>query len=684
MIKLDETNFKHRDINWLAFNERVLQEAEDVENNPLYERLKFLAIYSTNLDEFFRVRVSQLRQLKRVKKKIRKELTLRPNKIVKEIKKTVNTQQERFGKVFRLHIIPELKANNIHLLTSKSYTEKHFDLIDNYYDQVIQPLLEVTIVDVTQGDIFLQDQALYFYVLFKDTQKVGFVNIPSDKINRFLELYEENGAHYLTFIDDIIHHKMQDIFPAETIRGIYEVKISRDAELYLDDEVDGILAERIYESLKRRHKGQPTRLLYDASMDKNDATRLRKLLNVGKVDMMPGGRYHNFNDFFSFPDPTDNPKLHYQDQPAIPHGTLAHTDDYFTALKERDHLVHFPFMSFHYVERLIEQASIDPAVTEIKISLYRVANESPLTTALLKALDNGKKVFIFIEAKARFDEENNIKWGRKFEEKGAIVIYSYPRIKVHSKILLIKRLEDEKNRRYIYIGTGNFNAKTSKIYADHGFFSANKKLSKELDRVFKVLQGDLIVPRNKHLLVSPFTTRRTFEKLIYDEIEYAQAGQKAEIKIKINSLEDKEMIQLLYKASQAGVKIRMLVRGFTSLVPGIPGLSQNIYITSILDRYLEHGRIYYFHHGGEEQVYMGSADLMTRNLDRRIEVLVPITQPDCKKELLDIFKLQLADTVKARIQDAEATNSYVKIQDKNKTPIRSQYAIFDYLKNKHT
>ncbi|EAQ40014.1 polyphosphate kinase [Dokdonia sp. MED134] len=684
MIKLDETNFKHRDINWLAFNERVLQEAEDVENNPLYERIKFLAIYSTNLDEFFRVRVSQLRQLKRVKKKIRKELSLRPNKIVKEIKKTVHTQQERFGKVFRLHIIPELKANGIHLLTSKLYTEKHDAIIDTYYEEKLKSLLEVTVVNVKQGDIFLQDQALYFYVLFKDTQKVGFVNIPSDKINRFLELYEENGAHYLTFIDDIIHHKMQDIFPAETIRGIYEVKISRDAELYLDDEVDGILAERIYESLKRRHQGQPTRLLYDASMDKEDAKRLRKLLNVGKVDMMPGGRYHNFNDFFSFPDPTDNPKLHYQEQPSIPHSTLAHTDDYFTALKERDHLVHFPFMSFNYVERFIEQASIDPTVTEIKISLYRVANESPLTTALLKALDNDKKVFIFIEAKARFDEENNIKWGGKFEEKGAVVIYSYPRIKVHSKILLVKRKEEGKNRRYIYIGTGNFNAKTSKIYADHGLFSADKKLSKELDRVFKVLQGDLIVPRNKHLLVSPFTTRRTFEKLIYDEIEYAQAGQKAEIKIKINSLEDKEMIKLLYKASQAGVKIRMLVRGFSSLVPGIKGLSNNIYMTSILDRYLEHGRIYYFYHGGEEQVYMGSADLMTRNLDRRIEVLVPITQPDCKKELLDILTLQLEDTVKARIQDAVASNTYVRQQDENKTAIRSQYAIFDYLKNKHT
>jgi len=683
MEPLTKDTYRQRDLNWLSFNERVLQEAEDVVNNPLYERLKFLAIYSTNLDEFFRVRVSQLRQLKRVNKQIRKQLSLRPNKIVKEIKTTVQEQQERFGGIFRKQIIPELEENNIFLLSQKEYDDTFKPLVDGWFSSSIKEHLDVHIVDpTTKEEVFLKDQSLYFYVTFKNSSQIGFVNIPSDIIKRFVTLAAKGEKHYITFIDDIIHFKIPTLFPNQEVNNIYEIKISRDAELYLDDEVDGVLADRIYESLKKRDEGQPTRLLYDASMSPEDAKQLRKFLKVGKVDMMPGGRYHNFKDFFGFPDPTDNASLHFDKMEVIKHNALDDTNDLFSVIRERDHLVHFPFMSFNYVEKLVEQASVDPKVTEIKISLYRVAQESPLTTALLNALNNGKKVFIFIEAKARFDEENNILWGRTFEDKGATVVYSYPRIKVHSKILLIKRTEEGKNNRYVYIGTGNFNAKTSKIYADHGLFSSNKKIGKELDRVFKVLEGNLIIPRNQHLLVSPFTTRRTFERLIEDEIDFAKAGEKAEIKIKMNSLEDKEMIQLLYKASQAGVKVRLLVRGFTSLIAGVPGLSDNIYITSILDRYLEHGRIYWFSHGGKDKVYIGSADWMTRNLDRRIEVLAPITDKDCKQELIDILEIQLADNVKARIQNVEENNAFAKAE-KDAPQIRSQYAIFDYLKKKN-
>ncbi|RMB60584.1 polyphosphate kinase 1 [Dokdonia sinensis] len=684
MIKLDDTNYRHRDLNWLSFNERVLQEAEDVEHNPVYERLKFLAIYSTNLDEFFRVRVSQLRQLKRVKKSVRKQLSLEPNKIVKEIKKTVQEQQERFGDIFRKQIIPELKENHIHLLTSKDYNEAQKEEIDAYFKSHIKEHLEVrTVATDTDESIFLENQSLYFCVRFKDDKQIGFVNIPSDKIERFITLAQNNEEHYITFIDDIIHTRIKELFPDQTVRAIHEIKMSRDAELYLDDEMDGILADKIYASLKQRHQGQPTRLLYDASMSPEDVKSLRKLLNVGKVDMMPGGRYHNFNDFFSFPDPSGNADLHFKKQTTIHHKALEDSEDYFKTIREKDQLVHFPFMTFNYVERFVAQASTDLEVTDIKISLYRVADESPLTTALLKALENGKKVLIFIEAKARFDEKNNITWGRKFEEKGAKVIYSYPRIKVHSKILLIRRLEDGKKRNYVYIGTGNFNAKTSKIYSDHGLFSANKKIGKELNRVFRVLDGELIVPRNKHLLVSPFTTRRTFERMINEEIDHARQGKRAEIRIKMNSLEDKEMIRLLYKASQEGVKIRMLVRGFTSLVPGVKGLSENIYMTSVLDRYLEHGRIYHFHNDGDEKLYIGSADWMTRNLDRRIEVLVPIIDKDCKNELKAILDIQINDNCKARIQNAKEDNTFVK-RDTDAVKIRSQYAIFDFLKEQHT
>lgn len=319
-------------------------------------------------------------------------------------------------------------------------------------------------------------------------------------------------------------------------------------------------------------------------------------------------------------------------------------------------------MSFSYVERFIEQAAEDENVTAIKISLYRVADESRLTTALLKALDNGKAVTVFIEAKARFDEKNNIVWGRKFEDKGAKVIYSYPRIKVHSKILMVERLENSKNKRYAYIGTGNFNSKTSKIYCDHAIFTAHKKITKELSRVFDVLEGDLIIPRNKHLLISPFTTRRVFEKLIRQEMDLAQEGKPASITAKMNSLEDPAMIDLLYKASDAGVIIRLLVRGFSCLIPGKKGLSENIYMTSIIDRFLEHGRIYKFGNNGEELLYFGSADWMTRNLDRRIEVLTPLYDEDLAQELNDILNIQLSDNVKARIQDAQESNTFVNLK----------------------
>ncbi|HBT08258.1 MAG TPA: polyphosphate kinase 1, partial [Leeuwenhoekiella sp.] len=654
-------NLIHRDLNWLSFNARVLQEAQDKENNPLFERMKFLAIYSSNLDEYFRVRVSQLRQMKRVEKSIRKKLALKPNKTVKQILALVKEQQEAFGKIYNEEILPELAENNIVLVPSEKFTNIQAQLANIWFVAHIKNELETKLIDPSKDkEIFLENQSLYLCVTFSDSKKLGFVKIPTDSNNRFVDLGKVSDTYHITFLDDIIRYEIDNIFNSSTVDGVYEIKLSRDAELYIDDELGGILAERIYKSLEQRQEGQPTRLLYDAAMPKPVAKRLRKLLNLGKIDMMPGGRYHNFNDFFKFPDLTNNPELHYTSKPFIKHRTLDKAKDFFKAIAEKDQLVHFPFMSFNYVERFVEQAAEDAAVTQIKISLYRVADESVLTTALLKAIDNGKKVTIFIEAKARFDEENNITWGRKFEERGARVIYSYPRIKVHSKILMIIRQEQDKAVRYAYIGTGNFNGETSKIYCDHGIFTAHKKITKELGRVFRVLEGELIIPRNKHLLISPFTTRRIFEKLIHNEIEAAQAGEKAQITAKMNSLEDPDMIQLLYKASQAGVKIRLIVRGFTCLIPGVEGLSENIYMTSIVDRYLEHGRIYLFHNGGDEQMYIGSADWMTRNLDRRIEVLTPIYDSDLFAELKDILVLQLADNVKARIQDAEETNAYVK------------------------
>lgn len=683
MPQPSENRFRHRDLNWLSFNERVLQEAAD-KINPLYDRMKFLAIFSSNLDEYFRVRVSQLRQMKRVKKSIRKKLALKPSRITKQIIEEVKKQQNQFGDIYKKQIIPELAANNIFLLEADHYNHKQKAFAEDYFQKNIQQHLDPMLINLDEeNELFLKNSILYFLVTFKDENKLAIVNIPVEECGRFVTFDDEAEKHQITYLDEIVRHQLFKIFPESDITGIYEIKLSRDAELYIDDIYEGVLAEKIYESLKQRTDGQPTRLLYDASMPDPVHRKIRKLLKLGKIDMMPGGKYHNFKDFFTFPDPGDNKDLHFKKLPPLPHKTLEKSNDYFKSILEKDQALHFPFMSFDYVERFVEQAAADDQVTDISISLYRVADESKLTNSLMQALENGKNVTVFVEAKARFDEENNISWGRKFEEKGAHVIYSFPKVKVHSKIMLVKRQENDETVRYAYIGTGNFNAETSEIYCDHAIFTANKLITKELDRLFKVLEGELIIPREKNLLISPFSTRQEFTKLIYNEIENARDGKKAKITAKMNSLEDEEMIELLYRASEAGVEIRMLIRGFTCLIPGVEGMSDNIYITSVVDRFLEHGRIYLFENDGDEKMFYGSADWMSRNLDRRIEVISPVLDKDIFNEFKDILNIQLKDNVKARIQDKEESNTYVQKVDDEET-VRSQYAIYDYLKEKHS
>lgn len=682
MTETQDERFQHRDLDWLNFNERVLQEAAD-KSNPVLERLKFLAIFSSNLDEYYRVRVSQLRQIKKIKKSLRKKLALKPNKKVKQIIKEVKAQQIQFGQIFKDEILPELAEHHIHLIQHQDFSKDQFAQAKHIYQDKIKEHLEPQLVDFEKkNQLFLENNTIYFFIAFENCEEAGVVNIPVEQVGRFIELNNKGKDHYISFIDDIIRAEIHEVFPKRKVAGIYQVKMSRDAELYIDDQFNGVLAEKIYESLEQRTDGQPTRLLYDAEMPKELQKKLRKHLGLGKIDMMPGGKYHNFSDFFSFPDPTDNSDLKYEDLTPIPHKNFEATNDYFKLIKEKDQLLHFPYMSFSYVENLIEQAAEDNDVVSIKISLYRVADESALTSSLLKALEKGKEVTVFIEAKARFDEENNISWGRKFEEKGANVIYSYPKIKVHSKIFLIDRIEAGESVKYAYIGTGNFNAETSKLYCDHALFTAHKKITKELDRVFKVLEGELIIPRAKNLLVSPFETRREFTQMILHEIDEAEAGREAKITAKMNSLEDEEIIDLLYRANKSGVKIRLLVRGFTCLIAGVKDLSEHIYITSILDRFLEHGRIYIFHNGGEERIFMGSADWMNRNLNRRIEVLAPIFDEDIKQELKEILQLQLNDNVKARVQDYTGKNEYVAHDEKK--PIRSQYEIYKYLQKKHS
>ncbi|WP_343486252.1 polyphosphate kinase 1 [Allomuricauda sp. d1] len=669
--------FKNRDVNWLYFNERVLLEAQN-EATPLLERLKFLAIFSSNLDEYFKVRISQMRQLKSVEKSLRKRLILKPNKKLKFILKTVDRQQQLFGETFRA-ILKALEGQGIHFKKPEELTQDQRDLLAYRFTK--EMMADCTIHTKINPDK-LQDGSIYMVCQFED-DSYALVHVPSGKHQRFTGI--PGGEHDYIFIEDVIKMSLSQLFLNRKTKQSYAIKLSRDAELYLDDEADTELAEKIYQSLPQRKSGQPTRLLYDANMPKHLQQKLRIDLQLGEADMFPGGEYHNLSDFFGFQGPEDAEHLRYEPKPPLDHPVLSYTDDFFRAILEKDRLIHPPYQSFAVVERFFETAASDADVTCMMISLYRIAKSSKLTDAILKALDNGKKVVIFVEAQARFDEKNNIEWGRTFEEKGAQVVFSVPNIKVHSKIAMVERLQDGEIMRYAFIGTGNFNAKTAKIYCDHGLFTANKKITGDLNQVFLLLQRELIAPKLKYLLVSPFTTRSTFLELIHNEIFNAQAGRPAKITAKMNSLEDSKMIEALYRASEAGVEVRLLVRGFCCLIPKtkevLPECGKPIYVTSIIDRYLEHGRIYLFENDGDEKMYIGSADWMTRNLDKRVEVLAPILDPNVFAELKDILQLQLNDNVKARVIDAEDSNTLVEKRN-NEPEIRSQYAIYEYLKAK--
>lgn len=671
--------FKNRDLDWLSFNERVLQEAADP-LNPIYERLKFLAIFSSNLDEFFKVRVSKLRQIKKVAKDIRRPLALKPNKTLKSILKEVHRQQERFGEIFREDIIPELARHKIHILELSEFNKDQGKYLRSLFTEEIRPHIRFLEGENVKTDHF-KDGSTHLAIHFEDSDTPSFVTIDHAGLGRFVEVPDPKGNFCFAFLEDVIKHNAPTLLPGESIKALYTIKVSRDAELYLEDDHQGEWIQRIYDALDKRQDGQPTRLLYEGGMPKILQKHIGKQLGLGKIDMVSGGSHHNFSDFFGFPNPVGDPNLFYEPFPPLVATSFKTSKNYFKVIREKDRILHFPYHKFDYLETWVHQAANDPKVTSIQISLYRIAKDSALTRGLLKAMENGKEVTIFVEAKARFDERNNLDWGRIFEEKGGTVHYSFPNVKVHSKILLITRKEHGQNKSYGYVGTGNFNAKTAKIYCDHALFTANPKITKDLEQVFLILQRKVLVPRLNSLLVSPYNSRLSFEHLIQREIDLAQQGKEASIKIKMNSLEDRGMIEWLYRASQAGVKITLLVRGFCCLVPGVKDLSENIEIISIVDRFLEHGRLFLFHNGGEEQLYMGSADWMTRNLDYRIEVITPILDSEVFEELRDILHIQLSDNVKARHIDPASNNDYVK-GGKGDKKVRSQYEIYDYLKSR--
>ena len=662
---LNTDQYYNRDLSWLRFNHRVLQEATD-KGNPLYERIKFLAIFSSNLDEFFKVRVSDIRKIKQLDKPLRKRLITKPNKLLREIKKQVDIQQKEFGRVFFTEIIPALQNEGINLLSHKEFNKEQQAFSKKYYEENIQLSQSL---NFSKNKPFLENEALYLVSQMEDDMLL-WVKINEDS-PRFVVLPSVDNKHYITFVDDILKHHLKTIYEQE----FYSIKISRDAELYIDNEYSGNLLDKIKSALPNRVSGQVTRALIDELTPKKLQLKLNEVLDINETDIIKGGTYHNFKDLFGFPNPTSK-NLSFLDLPPLSNKAFNGYSNMFKAIKDKDRLLCFPYQSYQPVIQLLEEASNDVNVQRIKITLYRISKDSLVAKALLNAVKNGKEVFVFIETKARFDEENNIKWGKILEENGANVVYSYPGIKVHSKILYIERIEENTSHIYGYISTGNFNEKTSEIYTDFGLLTANPKITGELCQVFQVLERQIIIPKSNQLLVSPFTTRSKFTELIDLEIENATAGKEAYIILKLNSLQDTKMIKLLYKASNAGVKIRLLIRGICCLIPGIEGQSENIVITSIVDRFLEHGRIYVFGNSGKEKMYLGSADWMTRNLDHRIEVITPILDPDIHLKLKELLDIQLNDTIKSRLIDANQNNNYV---EKDALGESSQHIIYKTL-----
>ncbi|GAB3530885.1 polyphosphate kinase 1 [Pontibacter brevis] len=671
----------NRELSWLAFNYRVLQEAKD-KNVPLLERIRFMAIFSSNLDEYFKVRVATLKRLIKLKEKTRKKLDEDPSETFEQIMKEVKRQQEEFGQVFREGILADLRKHDIHLLTEHDLNPEQQEWVQDYFGESVHPLLQPIILDETQTHLFLQDQTVYLGIKMREPKEEGLkperfamLEIPTKKHgSRFVKLPTVDDQRYVMFIDDVIRFCLPKIFERYQQFDSHAVKVSRDAELDIEEEVSGNLMAKIRKSLKKREIGYPARLLYDPETPQDLLDMMMAHTGITEDELVEGSKYHNFRDFFQFPD-FNLPELKYTPQPTLVHPQLEQEPSMLDAMQGQDYLVHYPYQSFDYVLRLFNEAAEDPKVTSMSATLYRVADKSAIAKALAKGAKNGKLVTVVVELKARFDEESNIFWAGKLQKAGANVIFGVPELKVHSKLGLITRNENGRMVNYAYLSTGNYNEDTSTIYADHALFTSDERLTKDVEQVFNFFIDRNPDKKFRHLLMAPLNMREGFVKMIDREMKNAKKGLPARLILKMNALQDERMIRKLYAASQAGVKIDLIVRGICCLEPGVEGVSENIAVRCIVDRYLEHARVYIFHNNGDEQYYVASADWMTRNLNRRVEVAFPLLQPHLIQQVRSIIDLQLADDTKARRPD----NSYLR--DGDESNVRSQYATYDYLRS---
>lgn len=654
---------------------------------PLLERLKFLAIYSSNLDEFFRVRVANHRQLARADKATKKTLDFIPEDVLDMILNIVNKHQIEFSNIFEKTIIPELKKNNIQIVSRKNLTREQVEFIDTYFNENMLPFVQPVMLVGKKIKPFLNDGALYLalHLYSKDEPKpqseYALVKIPSDHLSRFLELPSRNPqVKQIIMLDDAVRHSVRLIFPGYHIQDSFSIKLTRDAELYIDDEYKGDLIAKIKKSVSKRSTGLTSRMIYDRTMPKHLLDYLMNVFDLEKLDLLPEGRYHNNSDFFKFP---DFGKTYLKDHKLVPVKIqeLEESESIFDKIAEQDYMIHVPYHSYEPVIKFFEDAAFDPEVTHIKVIQYRVAKVSRIMLALKNAVKNGKQVSTFIEVKARFDEEANLKWGEELESAGVTVHYSMPGYKVHSKLALVRRLDNGKPSLFTYLSTGNFHEETAKIYSDFGLFTSDKRITAETARVFTFLETKQRPTQEfLHLGIGLFNLKQKFIQLIQREIQHAKKGKKASMILKMNSIQDREMTDLLYEASNAGVNIKLIIRGSCSVVPGIKGMSENIECISIVDRYLEHARVFVFHNAGLEEVYLSSADWMVRNLHFRVETLFPIYDPEVSRNIITCMNIQLNDNVKARILDEKQSNKYRKSQ--SDIAVRSQVETYYYIKRK--
>ena len=693
-----KNTYVNRELSWLKFNARVLQEAAD-EKVPLLERLRFAGIFSNNLDEFFKVRYATVKRVA-MNESSDKELGVHAKELLEEITKEVIQLQDESLSIINT-ITEELEKEQIFIVNEKTLLPEHEAFVNTYFYDKVRPALFTIILNDLEKFPQLKDDVAYLAVkmtlkedekasgvqkffsskAYKETIQYALIELPTT-LNRFIELPQVGDKHYIIMLDDVIRfclHLIFSIFNYESLSANM-IKITRDAELDIDDDLSKSFVEKISSSVEDRRKGAPVRFVYDKTIDKDTLHFLIEKMGIVNTDsVIPGGRYHNRRDYMSFPS-LGRTDLTYAPIHPLPVKGLTSEESLLKKIAEKDYLQFTPYHTFSNIIWFLREAALDPKVKSVKITIYRLAKNSQVVNSLINAVKNGKKVTVQIELQARFDEESNIRYAEQLKAEGVKLIFGVRGLKVHSKICVIEREEGKGIKRYGFISTGNFNESTAKVYTDYTLFTANQDILKEVNKVFNFFETNYNIQKYKHLIVSPHYTKKILKQLIDEEIKNAKAGKEAYIKLKMNNITSYKMIDKLYEASRAGVKIQMIVRGICCLVPGIEGMSENIEVISIVDKFLEHPRLFIFGNNGNPKVYISSADWMTRNISFRVEVGCPIYDEAIKQELIDTFEISWADNVKARVIDQAQDNHY---RPHTLPAQRSQVALYEYYQQKN-